>query len=225
MPPPNKIDPEIASAINRALFHQKAPAHIRMMNARSNAKGAIPAITNQNATAKMALRYHGIIIKAERTVDKGVVDVEAKESWERLTIHAVPLVRYLGKGTKGLQKMREEFTAGNESVTIPPQVCWLVDPRACRERRQSGEIASSSVVFVVNGSKVAKGSVKKGTKVAGVRYRVEVYTHAGPDSRCELWCGWGHIENKRSSNPTCGYCSGHHRTGDHKCNVVGCAAK
>jgi len=28
-----------------------------------------------------------------------------------------------------------------------------------------------------------------------------------------------------SSKPKCGYCSGHHRTSDHKCNVVGCIAK
>jgi len=33
VPLPNKIGNEIASAINRALFHQKAPAHIRIMNA------------------------------------------------------------------------------------------------------------------------------------------------------------------------------------------------
>jgi len=46
VPLPNKMDQDIASAINRALFHQQAPAHIRIMNARSNAKGAITAITH-----------------------------------------------------------------------------------------------------------------------------------------------------------------------------------
>jgi hypothetical protein len=81
------------------------------------------------------------------------------------------------------------------------------------------------VVFVVKGSKVAQGLIKKGIKAAGVWYRVEQYTNAGPDSRCELCCGWGHIESKCSSEPTCGYCSGSHRTSDHKCNVVGCMAK
>jgi hypothetical protein len=42
---------------------------------------------------------------------------------------------------------------------------------------------------------------------------------------CELWCGWGHIENKYRNKPKCGYCSGNHRTSDHKCNVVGWTAK
>jgi hypothetical protein len=225
VPPPNKMDKEIASAINRALFHQKAPAHIRIMNARSNAKGAITAITHQNATAEMALRYSNIIITAARTIDKGVVDVEENESWERLKIHAVPLVRYMGKGREGLQKMREEFEAENEGVAIPTQVWWLGNPRAIRERRQNGEIAASSVEFVVKGSKVAKGLVKKVIKAAGVWYRVETYTKVGPESRCELCCGWGHIKNQCGSKPTCSYCSGHHRTSDHKGNMVRCTAK
>jgi hypothetical protein len=74
-------------------------------------------------------------------------------------------------------------------------------------------------------SRVAQSLVKKGIKAAGVWYRVETYMNEGPDSRCELCCGWGHIENKCGSKPKCGYCSGHHRTSDHKCNVVGCTAK
>ena len=107
VPLSNKMDQEIASAINRALFHQKAPPHIRIMNAKRNATGAITAITQQNATAEMALQYRDIIITAAWRVDKGVVDIEENESWERLKIRAVPLVRYMGTGMEGLQKMRE----------------------------------------------------------------------------------------------------------------------
>jgi hypothetical protein len=79
---PNKMNQDIASAINRALFPQQAPGHIRMMDARRNAKGAITPITHLNATAEMALQYHDIIITAAKTVGKGVVDVEVNESWE-----------------------------------------------------------------------------------------------------------------------------------------------
>jgi len=225
VPPPNTMDREVASAINRALFHQKALAHIRIMNAKRNARGTITAITHQNPTAAMALIYRDVIITARRTVDKEVIDEEENESWERLKIHAVPLVRYMGKGTEGLQKMREEFEPENEGIKIPTQVRWLANPRIIRERRQNGEIAASSVVFVVKESKAARRLVKNGIKAAGVWYRVETYTNAGPNSRCELCCGWGHIENTCGNKPTCGYCSGHHRTGDHKCNVVGCTAK
>ena len=67
--------------------------------------------------------------------------------------------------------------------------------------------------------------IKKGIKAAGGWYRVEAFTNAGPDSMFQLCCGWGHIETKCGSKPKCGYCSGNHRTRDHKCNVVGCMAK
>jgi len=136
VPLPNKMDQEIVLAINRPLFHQQAPAHIRIMNARRNYNGAITAITHQNATAEMALHYRDIIITAARTVDKGVIDVEENESWERLKIHGVPVVWYMGKGTEGLQKMREEFKAENEGIVIPAQVWWLPNPRTIREQRQ-----------------------------------------------------------------------------------------
>jgi len=140
VPHSNNMDQEIASAISRALFHQKAPAHIRIMNAERNAKGAITAITHPNATAEMALQYRDIIITAARTVDKGVVDVEENESWERLKIHAVPLIWYMGKGMEGLQKMRQEFEVENECIMIPTKVRWLANPRTIRERRRNGEI-------------------------------------------------------------------------------------
>jgi hypothetical protein len=165
----NKMDQEIASAINRALFHQKAPAHIRIMNAKMNAKGVITAITHTNVTAEMAMQYCDIIITAASTVDRGVVDVEENETWERLKIHTVPLVQYMGKGTEGLQKMRDEFEAKNECIKVPTQVRWLANPRTIRERRQNGEIAASSVVFVVKGSKAAQVLVKNVTGGVGGR--------------------------------------------------------
>jgi len=53
VPLPKKMNQEISSAINRVLFQQQAPAHIRIMNARSNARGSITAITYQNTTAEV----------------------------------------------------------------------------------------------------------------------------------------------------------------------------
>jgi len=125
VPLSNKMDQAIASAISRALFQQKAPTHIKIMNAKRNAKGVITAITHPNVTGEMALHYSDIIITPARTIDKGVMDVKENVSWERLNIHAVPLVRYMGKGTEGLHKMQEEFEVENECIVIPTQVQWL----------------------------------------------------------------------------------------------------
>jgi len=77
------------------------------------------------------------------------LDVEEKQSCERLKINAVALIWYMGKGTEGLQKMREEFEAEIKRIVISSQVSWLANPSMIRERRQNGEIAASSVVFII----------------------------------------------------------------------------
>jgi len=92
------------------------------------------------------------------------------------------------KGTEGLQTMREKFEAEHEGIPIPTQVRWLANPCTIRERRQTGEIAASSVVFVVKGSRLARSMIKQGIKAARVWYRVEACMNAGPVSRCELCC-------------------------------------
>jgi len=61
-------------------------------------------------------------------VDKGIIDMEGNKSWETLKIHTVTLVRYMGKGTEGLLKMREEIPAENEGVANPAPVRWLSNP-------------------------------------------------------------------------------------------------
>jgi len=121
--------------------------------------------------------------------------------------------------------MGEEFEAENEGGAIPTQLQWMANPRTISEMRQNGGITASSVVFVVKGSKVAQKLKNKGINLAGVWHRVEAFTNAGPDSWCELCCGWGHIDNMCGNTPKGGYCSGNHQTSDHKCNVVGCTAK
>jgi len=170
VPPPNKTDHKIASAINRALFHQTGPANIRIMNTKRDARGTITVFAQENATAAMALIYRDVIITAVRMANKGVIDVEENEPWERLKIHGAPLVRYMVKGTEGLQKMREKFEPENKGIYIPTQVLWLANPRTVIERRQNGEIAASSVIFVVKESNAARGLVKKGIRLAAVWY-------------------------------------------------------
>jgi len=139
------MNQEIASAINRALFLKKALAHISIMDTTRNATDAITAITHPNATAEMAMQYCENIITAARTFKREVVDHEENETWERISIHAVPLVRYMGKGTEGRPKMPEEFEGENKGIKIPTHVRWLAKPRTIRERRQNGAIATLSV--------------------------------------------------------------------------------
>jgi hypothetical protein len=96
------------------------------------------------------------------------VDLEGNQTWKTLMIHAVPLMRYMGKGTDGPQKIREEFEEENAGITILTQVRWLANPCTIRERRQNGEIAASSVVFLMPGSNAAQGLVRRGIMAARV---------------------------------------------------------
>lgn len=113
---------------------------------------------------------------------KVVVDGEENKPWQRLKIHTVRLVQYIGKGTEGLQNMSEVFQAENEGIVIPTQVRWLVNPCTIRDSRLKGEIAKSSVDFVANMSWVGRGYFKKGIVAAGVWNRVETCMNEGPDS-------------------------------------------
>jgi len=48
--------------------------------------------------------------------------IKENESMGRLNIHAVPLVRYMGKGTDGSQRIEEEHDAEHACLVIPTQV-------------------------------------------------------------------------------------------------------
>ena len=121
--------------------------------------------------------------------------------------------------------MRDEIHAENDGVAVPVPVRWLAAPHSIKQRRQDREISALSVIFVVKGSKVARRLVMEDIKEVGVWYKVEPFTNAGPDSRCEHCWGWGHIESKCSGMPVCGDSSGPHHTSNHKCNIVWCTAK
>jgi hypothetical protein len=130
----------------------------------------------------MVIRFRDTIITAGSTYDTGVMDVEIHESLERLKHHAVSLIRYMGKCTEDLQKMWQPFEMEKEGIVIPTHVRWLANLRPIRQRRQNGEIAVSSVVLVVKGSKLTQRIMKKGIKVGEVRDRVATYTNKGHDS-------------------------------------------
>lgn len=122
IPLPNKINQQIASVFNRVLCYQKAPANIKIMKVKRNITGPNIAITLYNAMVAIALAYCNDIINTAHTVEKGVLDVEEHKLWETLKVHAVPLVRNMGKATKGLHKMPDKIHAEKEGVVIQVEV-------------------------------------------------------------------------------------------------------
>jgi hypothetical protein len=221
-----KKDADILSAINCALFKVGVPYWICLRDVRRNERGTITGTTAEFCTADMLLQYRDNVIIAARTVDKGIVGIEANESWQKVKIHGVPLDRYVGKGTQGLEKFREEVQAENAGVVIPLAVRWLGKMSTIKERWANGEITSSSVTFAVKGEAAVKKMVREGVRVCGLRYKVELYLEERPESQCSNCARWRHIKSNCNtpSAARCNYCAQRHRTDDHQCDVIGCRA-
>jgi len=226
LPLSQKKDLDISSEVNRALFEAKVPYFVRIQGVTKNTRGCLSTITTLAATAEMLIRYREIVIKAARKVDAGIVDIETNELWERVKMHGVNFDRYLGKKTGGgLEKLRQELQAENEGVVLPLAINWIGGPKDVQKKKAEGKKASS-VVFAVKGSKMAEKVLKGGLRAAGIKYDVEKFVNAGPDSFCGVCSRWGHVDAKCGSlkMPACMLCAGRHLTKDHKCNVVGCKA-
>ena len=185
---------DIQSAINRALCQERVPHSVRVQEVRRNDRGTITGATIPTASAEMLLNYRDTVIRAARTQDAGIVGVELNEIWKRVKIHGIPLARYVGKGTHGTEKLREEIEAENEGVTIPLVVRWLGKLADIKARAMRGEISASSITFVVRGEGVANRLIKNGLRIIGKIYQVEAYEEARPDAMCRTCCGWGHVE-------------------------------
>jgi len=226
LPLSQKKDLDISSEVNRALFEAKVPHLGRIQGVTKNTRGCLSTITTPAATAEMLIRYREIVIKAARKVDAGIVDIETVELWEKVKMHGVNFDRYLGKKTGGgLEKLRQELQAENEGVVLPLAISWIGGPNDVQKKKAEGKKASS-VVFAVKGSKMAEKVLKGGLRAAGVKYDVEKFVNAGPDSFCGVCSRWGHVDSKCGSlkMQVCMLCAGRHLTKDHKCNMVGCKA-
>ena len=48
--------------------------------------------------------------------DPSVSGLEARETWWWVKIHAIPVARYLGRGSGGTEMLREELEAENVGI-------------------------------------------------------------------------------------------------------------
>jgi len=226
LPLSQRRDLDISLEVNRALFEVKVPHFVHVQGGIKNTRGCFSTITTPQATAEMLIRYGEIVITAGRKLDAEIVDIETNELWERVKMHGVNFDRYLGKKTGGgLEKLRQELQAQNERGVLPLTINCIGGPKDVQKKKVEGKKASL-VVFAVKGSKMAEKVLKGGLRVEGVKYDVEKFVSAGPDSFCGVCSRWRHVEVKCGSlkMPACMLCVGRHLTKDHKCKVAGCKA-
>jgi hypothetical protein len=128
--------------------------------------------------------YWNEMVNAIREVDRAVLDIHELEKWIKLKVHGIPLNRFMGKGTHGLQKLQLEMQANHHDVQVLPSIRWLGNPHTIKERYWAGDIQSSSTVFTVKGSKAAETLTTKGVILGGAQFMVDYYAEEGPDSQC-----------------------------------------
>lgn len=61
------------------------------------------------------------------------------------------MLRYIGKGSHGVEKLREDVEAENEGAMIPLEARWLDRLSHIEERVAKGKIQASSVIFFIRG--------------------------------------------------------------------------
>jgi hypothetical protein len=119
--------------------------------------------------------YKDIVIKAVRTVDRGIIGFKGNEAWQKLKIHGVPPSRYIGRGSNGLEKLREGIHAENAGVVIQMAARWLGRVLPLKERWASSIIMAFSVFFAVQEDETACRLLKEGVRLCRNRYTVERY--------------------------------------------------
>jgi hypothetical protein len=170
LPPACCTGEDYQSEINRALLKAGAPHWIHIQEVKRNDKGTITGMTTDMCTVDNLRKYEAVVIKAARIVDRGIISFKENEVWQRLKLHGLPLNRYVGRGTNGLEKLQQEIQAENAGVTIPMAARWLGRVPQLKERWTSRIIIASSVVFAVRGEDTALKLLGEGVTICGNRY-------------------------------------------------------
>lgn len=180
-----------------------------------DASGKYRGSTRPTSNAGQLLEHRDAVIQAARKADPAVTGLEARTSWWWLKVNAVPVARFLGRGSNGTDSLREELEAENEGLAIPSAVRWLGGAASVKARFEGGIIKASSVVFAVKDEETYRLVRRGGLRLQGQRFGTEAYEER-PDVRCDHCCEWGHIGPKCTrTTARCGWCAEGHATKDH----------
>ena len=223
---PQKSEVDLMLALNKSL--QKAgipPAYTRFSRVGYSQSGAISALLTEKSSAEQLVNNHSnILIRAVKTVDMGVIGVEALERWQRLKVHGMSLARYLGKRKMEVLCREIESSTGIQLETVPH---WLISETRLEERLESGTERGSAIVITVGTSEKAAKLCSKGLRFGGALKVVEKYWEAGPGLVCLSCAGVDHdrLEKCGDRAVQCVICAGANKVEDYRCGVTGCAVK
>lgn len=137
------------------------PAYVRFSKVGYSQSGAISGLLTEKSNAEDLIRdYLTILIRAAKSVDERVIEVEALKRWYRLK----PLTCYLGEGKMELHYREIESSTGIRLKTKPR---WLINEERLEERLKSENGRGSAIVITVGNEAGALKLCAKGIRFGG----------------------------------------------------------
>ena len=211
--------------LNESLQKAGVPAYVRFSRVGYSQSGAVSGLLTERSNAEDLIKQHSNnLIRAAKSVDEGVIGVEALERWHRLKVHGMPLLRYFGEGRMEVLSREIESSTGIKLKTTPR---WLIGEARIEKRLDTGNKRRSAIVITVGSKEEASKLCAKGLRFGGVPKVVEKYWEAGPSSVCLACSGIGHdrLGSCNQRHEQCVICAGAHKSENHKCGVTGCTVK
>ena len=82
-------------------------------------------------------------------------------------VHAIPVARYLCRGSNGMETLRGEIEVENEGVRVPSAVRWLSGAPSVKARFNERIIKASSAVLAVPDEATHRPARKNGLRLHG----------------------------------------------------------
>ena len=106
----------VQAAVNKR-FHQRG-ASVRVQDLFITKSGKYRGSTRATNSAEHLLEHRNEVILTARTADPSVTGLQARTTRWWIKAHAIPVARYLGKGSRGTDVLREKLEVENEGVRI-----------------------------------------------------------------------------------------------------------
>ena len=108
----------VQAAISKELHRIGADGRVRDLFLTQS--GKYRGSTDPTMSAEQLTRHRDEVLRAARAVDPSVTDLETRTASWWVKAHAIQVARYLGKGLRGTDLLREELEVENEGSRSPP---------------------------------------------------------------------------------------------------------
>ena len=211
--------------LNELLQKTDVPAYMRLIRVGYSQSGAISGLLTERFNMEDLIKqYSNMLIRAAKSINKGIIEVEVLQKWHRLKVHGMPLLRYFGEEKIEILSWEIESSIEIKLKTTPQ---WLLSKVRLKKRLDTGDTRRSAIIITVGSEEEASKLCAKGLRFGGAPKIVEKYWEAGPSSVYMTYSGIGHDQLKGCNQrpKQCAICAGIHKSENHQCGIMGWTSK